>query len=184
MGWPESLTRRICPLVKRLPTSNDWYAAPCRWQKTRTARRLIRPPRSVGSKGPARPWPTGEPAPPDPEGGTVRLQVVLRYAAPPARVVTMLADPEFSRRVIVESEGRPVAVDVTGDPTGEGPFTVTTRRAIATDQIPPQMRSFVGATLDVRQAIAWGENQDGIRRGSVAVEIAGTPVRVTGTTHL
>lgn len=114
----------------------------------------------------------------------MRLQVVLRYAAPPARVVTMLADPEFSRRVIVESEGRPVAVDVTGDPTGEGPFTVTTRRAIATDQIPPQMRSFVGATLDVRQAIAWGENQDGIRRGSVAVEIAGTPVRVTGTTHL
>ena len=114
----------------------------------------------------------------------MRLQVVLRYPAPPSRVVAMLADPEFSRRVIVEADGRPEAVDVTGDATGEGAFTVTTRRAVPTDQIPAQMRSFVGATLDVRQAIAWGENQDGIRRGSVAVEIAGTPVRVTGATHL
>lgn len=114
----------------------------------------------------------------------MRLQVVLRYAAPPDRVVAMLADPEFSRRVIVAADGRPEAVDVTGDATGAGPFTVTTRRAVPTDQIPPQMRSFVGATLDVRQAIAWGDHEDGIRRGSVAVEIAGTPVRVTGTTHL
>lgn len=114
----------------------------------------------------------------------MRLQVVLRYPAEPARVVAMLADPDFSRRVIVAADGKPEAVDVTGDATGIGAFTVTTRRAVPTDQIPAQMRSFVGASLDVRQAIAWGAEEDGIRRGSVAVEIVGAPVRVTGTTHL
>ncbi|NLF03946.1 MAG: DUF2505 domain-containing protein [Actinomycetales bacterium] len=96
----------------------------------------------------------------------------------------MLADPEYSRRVIVATQGTPEAVDVTGDTTGAGAFTVTTRRSVPTDQIPAQMRSFVGASLDVRQAIAWGAEEDGIRRGSVALEIAGTPVRVTGTSHL
>lgn len=114
----------------------------------------------------------------------MRLQVVLRYPAAPERVVAMLADPEFSRRVILASNGRPDAVDVTGDATGAGAFTVTTRRSLPTDQIPAQMRSFVGSSLDVRQAISWGAAEDGIRRGSVAVEIAGAPVRVTGTTHL
>lgn len=114
----------------------------------------------------------------------MRLQAVLRYPAEPARVVAMLADPEFSRRVIAATEGKAEAVDVTGDASGDGAFTVTTRRSVPTDQIPAQMRSFVGASLDVRQAIAWGAEEDGIRRGSVALEIAGTPVRVTGTTHL
>lgn len=114
----------------------------------------------------------------------MRLQAVLRYPAEPARVVAMLADPAFSRRVIEETGGKVEAVDVTGDSTGVGAFTVTTRRAVPTDQIPAQMRSFVGASLDVRQAISWGAVEDGIRRGSVALEIAGTPVRLTGTTHL
>lgn len=114
----------------------------------------------------------------------MRLQVVLRYPAEPARVVAMLADTDFSRRVIAATSSKAEAVDVTGDATGADAFTVTTRRAVPTDQIPAQMRSFVGASLDVRQAIAWGAEEDGIRRGSVAVEIAGTPVRVTGTTHL
>ena len=114
----------------------------------------------------------------------MRLQAVLHYPAEPARVVAMLADPEYSRRVIVATQGTPEAVDVTGDTSGAGAFTVTTRRSVPTDQIPSQMRSFVGASLDVRQAIAWGAEEDGIRRGSVALEIAGTPVRVTGTSHL
>ncbi|MDQ2624382.1 MAG: DUF2505 domain-containing protein [Actinomycetota bacterium] len=114
----------------------------------------------------------------------MRLQAVLRYPAEPARVVAMLADPEFSRRVIAATQGKAEAVDVTGDASGVGAFTVTTRRSVPTDQIPAQMRSFVGASLDVRQATAWGAEEDGIRRGSVALEIAGAPVRVTGTTHL
>ena len=114
----------------------------------------------------------------------MRLQVVLRYPVEPARVVAMIADPEYQHRVIAATQGTAEAVDVTGDASGVGAFTVTTRRWVPTDQIPPQMRSFVGATLDVRQAIAWGEEEDGIRRGSVALEIAGAPVRVTGTTHL
>lgn len=114
----------------------------------------------------------------------MRLHAVLRYPAEPARVVAMLADPGFQREVIAATHGTPEAVDVTGDPSGQGAFTVTTRRLMPTDQIPAQVRSFVGARLDVRQAIAWGAEDGGVRRGSVAVEIAGTPVRMTGTTHL
>ena len=63
---------------------------------------------------------------------------------------------------------------------------MTTRRALPTDQIPAHLRSFVGNRIDVRQVEAWEAPGAGRRRGSgtVVVEIAGAPVRLSGRTAL
>ena len=44
------------------------------------------------------------------------------------------------------------------------------------------MRTFVGETLDVMRVDHWrGPEGDGTRRGTIVVEIHGTPVRLSGT---
>nr|WP_276582124.1 DUF2505 domain-containing protein [Cellulomonas sp. RIT-PI-Y] len=95
----------------------------------------------------------------------------------------MLADPVYVRAKVAAGGGEVLHVDVT--PGDGGAFTVTTRRSLPTDLIPPQARAFIGDRLEVRQAEAWeAAGPDGGRRGTVAVEIAGAPVRLTGTVAL
>ena len=52
------------------------------------------------------------------------------------------------------------------------------------DQIPAQLRSLVGARIDVRQVEAWDEPDEDGRHGTVVVEVVGAPVRLTGRTSL
>jgi len=109
----------------------------------------------------------------------VHLTVELIYPADTDVVAAMLADASFVRwRADRSGPGQVDRVDVAGSPA-EG-FTVAVRRTLPTDLIPAQVRPFVGDRLDVRQAEAWEGAQSGARVGTVAVEIAGTPVRVTG----
>ncbi len=83
----------------------------------------------------------------------MHVRVQLRYDAEVRTVAAMLADPQYAR-VRVEASGATVErADVTG--TADGAFTVTTRRSLPTEQIPAQVRSFVGSTLEVRQVEAW-----------------------------
>ncbi|MBD3780047.1 MULTISPECIES: DUF2505 domain-containing protein [unclassified Cellulomonas] len=113
----------------------------------------------------------------------MHLQVTLSVPTDPRTAGTMLADPDYVRAKVRASGADDLHVDVT--PGDAGAFTVTTRRALPTDLIPPNIRAFVGSTLEVRQAEAWeGPQEDGARRGTVAVEIAGAPVRLTGTVAL
>lgn len=113
----------------------------------------------------------------------MHVQVQLRYAAPPATVAAMLADAGYARARVEASGATVEQADVTG--TADGAFTVVTRRSVPTDQIPAQARSFVGSTLEVRQVEAWEAPETaGPRRGTVVVEISGTPVRLTGTVTL
>lgn len=113
----------------------------------------------------------------------MHLQVTLSVPTDARTAGTMLADPVYVRAKVRASGAEDLQVDVT--PGEEGAFTVTTRRALPTDQIPPNVRAFVGSTLEVRQAEAWEPPAaDGGRRGTVAVEIAGAPVRLTGTVVL
>jgi hypothetical protein len=113
----------------------------------------------------------------------VHVRVQLRYAAEVPAVATMLADPRYARTRVEASGATVEAADVTG--TADGAFTVATRRSVPTDQIPAQARAFVGSTLEVRQVEAWeAAEDDNSRRGSVVVEISGTPVRLTGTATL
>jgi hypothetical protein len=112
----------------------------------------------------------------------VHVHVELRYPAPVEAVARMLADPGYGRARAAASGAVVHQVDVTDEP--DGGFAVTTRRSMPTDDIPAHVRHFVGASLDVRQVEAWeGPGPDG-RRGTVVVEIAGAPVRLTGTVEL
>lgn len=119
----------------------------------------------------------------------MHLTVDLTYPAGPDDVSAMLADESFVRwrtertvRAGTPGGGTVEQADVTG--SVDSGFTVVVRRTLATDQIPAQARSFVGNTLEVRQAEAWEAADDGRRAGTLAVEIIGVPVRITGTTGL
>ena len=50
--------------------------------------------------------------------------------------------------------------------------------------VPGQVRQLVGDHLEVRQAEAWEPAREGRHVGTVAVEIAGAPVRMTGSLRL
>lgn len=111
----------------------------------------------------------------------MHVQVRLRYAATVPAVAAMLADPEYGRARVAASGAVASHVDVVDG--ADGAFTMTTRRSMPTDQIPANIRAFVGTSLDVRQVEAW-EAGSHTRRGTVVVEITGAPVRLTGTTTL
>lgn len=108
---------------------------------------------------------------------TIDLPTDVRGAA------HLLADPAYVHAKVRASGAVDEQVDVSG--TASGAFTVTTRRAVPTSQIPAHLHALVGARIDVRQVEAWeAAAPDGSRSGTVVVEIAGAPVRVTGRTSL
>jgi Protein of unknown function (DUF2505) len=112
----------------------------------------------------------------------VHLQVQLHYRADAPTVAGMLANPDFGITRVAASGAIAHQVDVVGE--SGGAFTVTTRRSMPTDEIPANIRPFVGTSLEVRQVEAWGEPGPEGRRGTVVVEISGAPVRLTGTISL
>jgi hypothetical protein len=113
----------------------------------------------------------------------VHLTVELTYAADADAVAAMLADESFIRwRARRGPGGHVEQADVTGSPAAG--FTIAVRRTLPTDLIPAQVRPFVGDHLEVRQVEAWEAPSGDLRTGTIAVEIAGAPVRVTGTVRL
>jgi hypothetical protein len=119
---------------------------------------------------------------PPSEESTVHVTAEARFAADPAAVATMMADEEFVRTKVAASGATTQTTSVVGDPASG--FTVTTRRQMPTDSIPAQFRSFVGASLEVRQIEAWEPEASDGRHGTVVVEVTGVPARLTGTLHL
>ena len=112
----------------------------------------------------------------------MRVQVQLRYPATVEAVAAMLADPAYGHARVAASGAVAHHVDVAHGP--DGAFTVTTRRSMPTAGIPANFRAFVGTSLDVRQVEVWEAGSTAPRRGTVVVEIAGAPVRLTGITTL
>lgn len=112
----------------------------------------------------------------------MHLHATLHYDADVARVGRMLADHEFVEAKLRASGALSQHANVVGEP--DRGFTVTTRREMPTDTIPPQFRGFVGSTLEVRHVEAWEPLVDGERKGSVVLEIVGAPVRFTGRLRL
>jgi len=113
----------------------------------------------------------------------MRLHLRLDLATDPRTAARLLADPAFMLETIEASSGTGGHVDVTGDP--DDAITVTTRRSLPADQIPAHLRGFVGTRIDVRQVDAWeAPGPGGERAGTVAIDIAGAPVRLTGRTRL
>jgi len=113
------------------------------------------------------------------------LSIDLHLPAPTDAVVAAVTDEDFIRFTAERTGSRLVQVDVTSGPDGSA--TSAVRRTIASDQIPPHVRSFVGTELEIRQAEAWAAAPDagqGERHATVAVEITGAPVMMTGTVRL
>jgi hypothetical protein len=110
------------------------------------------------------------------------LSADLSYPADVATVAALLSDEEFLRRRAEQAAadgGGIDQVDLTGS-LAEG-FTTIVRRTMSTSIIPAQLRPFVGDHLLVRQTEVWEPLSDDRMVGTVAVEITGVPVRVTGT---
>jgi len=115
--------------------------------------------------------------------GPMRLHLRLDLATDPRTAARLLADPAFMLDTIEAAGGADGHVDVTGDP--DDAFTVTTRRSLPADQIPAHLRGFVGTRIDVRQVDAWEPPGPADERvGTVAIDIAGAPVRLTGRTRM
>jgi hypothetical protein len=116
--------------------------------------------------------------------GTVRYSLKLNYPATVTQVGRMLADPEFAAFAAQQTtpDGKVEIVDIIG--SAEAGFTATVRRKVPSSQIPSQFRALAGAELEVRQAEVWEPEANGQRHGTVALEILGTPLIMTGTVKL
>ncbi|QAY63419.1 DUF2505 domain-containing protein [Xylanimonas allomyrinae] len=114
----------------------------------------------------------------------MHLTVEQTYPASVDDVAAMLADASFVRWRAERTTGGGSVDQADVDADDAGGFTVLVRRTLPTDQIPAQARPFVGARLEVRQAEVWEPPQGDHRVGTVALEITGAPVRLTGTVAL
>ncbi|MFC4554207.1 DUF2505 domain-containing protein [Georgenia faecalis] len=107
----------------------------------------------------------------------MQFDATIDYPADAERVARMLASEEFVQREIAASGALDSSVEILRD--GDA-FTVTTRRKMPTHQVPAKFRSLVGQSLDVRLVQAWeAAAPDGSRPGTLSLDIAGAPVRVT-----
>ncbi len=98
------------------------------------------------------------------------------------QIAQMLSDEEFIEFRSNATEARIDSVVITGTP--DAGFTITTRRLLPSELIPAQMRPFVGSQLEIRQVEAWDREVDGVRVGSIVLEIIGTPARMTGKSRI
>lgn len=107
----------------------------------------------------------------------------VAFPASADEVARMLATEAYVMEKIQASGGEALDLEVVG--TADGPVTITSRRAMPTDDIPAGYRSLVGDTIEIREVDAWeAPAPDGARRGTIAIEVAGAPVRVAGTMEL
>lgn len=113
----------------------------------------------------------------------MRVDTEIRYEADPEAVATMLADPAFVSRKCESMGALDHSVSIEGDVAAG--FSATSSRTMATDTFPDVARRFVGETVVIRQVDAWEPAAaDGSRDGTLTVEIAGAPIRVTGRMRL
>ncbi|MDN5686689.1 MAG: DUF2505 domain-containing protein [Brachybacterium sp.] len=108
---------------------------------------------------------------------TLTLPLSARTAA------TMYADQEYTaiRRETLKATSASSQVD--GDPVGA--FTVRTELVMPTDKVPDIARRFVGSSVTIRETQTWSAPEpDGSRRGTMDLEVVGTPAGMKGTVRL
>jgi hypothetical protein len=109
----------------------------------------------------------------------VRFDADIRYEAEPQRAFEMLQDPAFLEKVCLDNGAVEHSVSVV--PQGDGGVVITTTRVLPTKDVPPVVKGFVGETLTVTEVDTWGPAApDGSRAGTVTLDIAGAPVKLTG----
>jgi len=112
----------------------------------------------------------------------VHFEATINYPATVPASAAMLADEGFLQRRLAAAGASESRIDVARD--GDA-FTVSMATRLPTDDVPASFRSFVGASLEVRIVEAWeAPLATGERRGTIAVDIAGAPVAVSGHMRL
>lgn len=107
----------------------------------------------------------------------------IDFPAPPSVVAEMFATRDYVLEKVAESGAVGSAVEVVG--SAEGAFTVRSSRRLPADDIPESFRRLVGSGVEIHLAEAWeAPRPDGTRHGTIALEVGGAPVRVTGTLRL
>jgi hypothetical protein len=113
----------------------------------------------------------------------VHLAEMLLLPADPLTVAHLLADRAFVSRCLRATGATPELVEVTG--SAAGAFAVSTRRGLPADQVPAQLRGFVGAGVVIAEVARWGApDEDDARAGTVNVDVVGLPVQLRATATL
>lgn len=109
--------------------------------------------------------------------GAVKFSHKMRYAAAPAEVHAMLADPAFRERAC--EAGGALRHEVSVSPDGSGMRVVVDQTQPA-DGIPSFATKFVGDEIQIIQKEKWS----GVDSATFDLEIPGKPGHVTGTITL
>ena len=97
------------------------------------------------------------------------------YDASTDAVVALMANPDFLSDVAEHSGATSHDVRVVG---------ATTQMEMALEA-PADVARFVGKTIHVTQALAWGPpGADGVRHGTVDIAVAGMPIKISASAVL
>ncbi|WP_159626309.1 DUF2505 domain-containing protein [Actinomyces sp. zg296] len=108
----------------------------------------------------------------------MRKTVTITYPADPARVATMLADPEYQRGRVARLGSGTVTSEVTAQ--GDG-FSATASGTVPADSLPSAARRLVRSGVSFTVTEAWGgPAEDGSRTGTLSIDAGGAPVRSSG----
>jgi hypothetical protein len=102
----------------------------------------------------------------------VRITAEIHYHADPGTVFLMICAPAFQERKCVANGA--LAHEVEIEEFEDGGAVITTHRTLSADGIPDFVKTVVGETLKITQTDDW----------TTLVEIAGAPVRFTGSLRL
>jgi uncharacterized protein YndB with AHSA1/START domain len=112
----------------------------------------------------------------------MKISATLDYAATPAEVFAMLANPDFQDRKCAATGAlrHAVSIRAQGDRT-----VIVSSRDLPTDDFPDFVKTMVGASLAVTETQDWGPAAtNGARQGKLTVDIAGAPIDLAGTLSL
>lgn len=113
----------------------------------------------------------------------MRITETVEHAATPDEVFAMFCDFDYQSLKCERSGAtdHEVVIELEED----GATLVVTRRQLPTTGFPDFAKGFVGESVEVVESQRWGQSeQDGTREAALSVDIAGTPVHLTGGVHL
>jgi hypothetical protein len=114
----------------------------------------------------------------------MRLTAEIIYpGADPETVFTMLVTHEFQERKCLATGA--VSYDIEIAAGDDGTASIITHRTLPTHQVPDFVRRFAGQALQIVERTEWdAADGQGVREGTLEVEIAGAPVRLSGRLRL
>lgn len=109
----------------------------------------------------------------------MRITQTMDYAASPEAVFAMMTSEEFQEQKCADAGAlsHHVAASLTG-----GHARIVVGRDLPTDRLPDFAKSLVGQTLSTTETWEWDDaSSGGERRGTLTVEVKGTPIAMRST---